>query len=90
MGFSEAVNNYVTRCYLEGIPRFNHESVHVVRLEPRGTILHHPLSLRAIVESLQCRFRPVVIGLVVDRVTRFKYEGQDFLFCICARARSSK
>ena len=66
MGFSEAVNNDVTRCYLEGVPCFNQDSVNVVRLEPCGTILHHPLSLRAIVESLQCRVRPVFIGLVVD------------------------
>ena len=49
----------------------------MVRLEPRGNILQHLLSLRAIVESLQCRVRPVVIGLVFDRVTRFKYEGLD-------------
>ena len=49
----------------------------MVRLEPRGTIIHHTLSLREIVESLQCRVRPVVIGLVFDRVTRFKYEGLD-------------
>ena len=84
MGFSEAVNNDVTRCYLEGIPSFNQESVHVVRLDPRGTILHHPLSLRAIVESLQCRVRPVVIGLVVDRVTRLKNEGLDvFVLHMC-------
>ena len=59
MGFSEAVNNDVTRCYLEGTPFFNQDSVHVVRLEPSGTILHHPLSLQVIVESLQCRVRPV-------------------------------
>ena len=84
MGFSEAANNDVTRCYLEGIPCFNQDSVDVVRLEPRGNILHHPLSLRAIVESLQCRVRPVVIGLVVDRVTHFKYEGLDvFVLNMC-------
>ena len=84
MGFSKAVNNDVTRCHLEGIPCFNQDSVHVVRLEPCGTILHNPISLRAIVESLQCRVRPVVIGLVVDRVTHFKYEGLDvFALHIC-------
>ena len=84
MVFSEAVNNDVTRCYLEGIPCFNQDIVHVVRLEPRGTILHHTLRLRAIVESLQCQVRPVVIGLVVDRVTHFKYEGMDvFVLRMC-------
>ena len=84
MGFSEAVNNDVTICYLEGILCFNQDSVHVVRLEPRGTILHHPLSLREIVESLQCLVRPVVIRMVVDRVTRFKYEGLDvFVLHMC-------
>ena len=53
MGFSEAVNNDVTRCYLEGIPCFNQYSVHVVRLEPRGTILHHPLSPPNIITNTQ-------------------------------------
>ena len=53
-------------------------------LEPRGTILQHPLSLRKIVESLQCRVRPVVIGLVDDSVTCFKYEGLDvFVLHFC-------
>ena len=84
MGFSEAVNNDVTRCYLEGIPCFNQDRVHVVRLEPRVTILQHPLSLRNILGSLQFQFRTVVIGLVVDGVTRFKYEGLDvFHFHLC-------
>ena len=55
-----------------------------MRLKPRGTILRHPLSLRAIVESLQCQVRPVVIGLVVDGFTRFKYECLDvFALHLC-------
>ena len=49
----------------------------MVRLKPRGTIIQHPISFRNIVESLQFRVRPVVIGLVVDGVTRFMYEGLD-------------
>ena len=44
MSFSEAVNNDVTRWYLEGLPCFNQDIFHVARLKPRGTILHHPLS----------------------------------------------
>ena len=84
MGFSEAVNIDVTRCYLEGIPCFNQDSVHVVRLEPRGTILQHPLSLRNILERLQFLVRPVVIWLVFDGVTCFKYEVLDiFYFHLC-------
>ena len=56
----------------------------MVSLKPRGTILQHPLSLRNIVESLQFRVRPVVIGLVVDGVTCLKYEGLDvFALCLC-------
>ena len=54
------------------------------RLEPCDTILHHPLSLLDIVESLQCQVRPVFIGMVVDIVTRFKYEGlYVFAFHMC-------
>ena len=48
-----------------------------MRLKPRGTILHHPLSLRNVVESLQFIVRSVVIGMGVDGVTRFKYELLD-------------
>ena len=56
----------------------------MVRLKPRGTILQHALSLRNIVESLQFLVRPVLIGLVVDGVTRFKYEGLDvFVVHMC-------
>ena len=79
MGFSKAVNNDVTRCYIEGIPCFNQDSIHVVWLEYSGTILHHPLILFAIVDSLHYRVRPIAVGLVVDRVARFKYEEMDFL-----------
>ena len=49
----------------------------MVRLKPRGTILQHPFGLQSIEESLQFRVRPVLIGLVVDGVTRFRYEGLD-------------
>ena len=49
----------------------------MVRLKPHGTILQNPLILQNVVERLQFLVRPVVIGLVVDGVTRFKYEGLD-------------
>ena len=56
----------------------------MVRLKTCVTILYHPLSFRNIVESLQFWARLVVIGLVVDGVTRFKYEGLDiFAFRLC-------
>ena len=51
----------------------------MVSLKPCGTILQHPLILQNVVESLQFLVRPVVIGLVVDGVTCFKYEGLDVL-----------
>ena len=84
MSFSEDVNNDVAILYLEGFPCFNQDRVHVVRLKPRGTIIQHLLSLRKIVESLQFRVRPVVIGLVVDGVTQFKDEWLDiFALHLC-------
>ena len=52
----------------------------MVRLKPRGTIIQHPLSLQNIVESLQFLVRHVVIGMVVDGVTRFNYEGLDVFY----------
>ena len=56
----------------------------MVRFKPRVTILQHPLSLQNVVKRLQFLFRHVFIGLVVDRVTRFKYEGLDvFALHLC-------
>ena len=48
-----------------------------MRLKPLGEIIQYTLILRNIVESLQFLVRPVFIGLVVDGVTRFKYEWLD-------------
>ena len=62
----------------------------MVRLKPRGTILQHPLILWSVVESLQFCVMPVVIGMVVDGVTRFKYEGLDVFLCIFVRVRLPK
>ena len=87
MSFSEAVPYDVTRWYCECFPCFNQYRVHVVRLKPRGTILQHPLSLQKIVERLQFWVRPVVIGLVVVGVTRFKYKGLNvFALHLCPGA----
>ena len=79
MIFSKAVPDNVARYYCEGLPYLNQDRVHVVRLKPCGTILQHPLSLQNIVESLQFWVRPVVVGLVADGVTWFKYEVLDIL-----------
>ena len=62
----------------------------MVRLKPPGIILQHPLILWSVVDSLQFCIIPVVVGIVVDLVTHFKYEGLDFFLCICVRARPSK
>ena len=59
---------------------FNQDRVHVVMLKPRVNILQNPLRLQSVVESLQFCVRPVVIGMIIDKVTRFKYEGMDVLF----------
>ena len=59
----------------------------MVKLKPSVTILQHPLILRKIVDSLPFRVRPVVIRLVVDGVTRFKYEWLDvFALHLCKGA----
>ena len=77
MSFSEAVPDDVIILCRESFPCFNQDRVHLVMLKPCGIILRHPLSLQNVIESLNFGVRPVFIGLVVDGVTIFKYEGMD-------------
>ena len=84
MSFSDAVSYYVAILYREVFPCFNCNRVHVMSLKPRITILQHPLSIGNVVYMLHFLVRPVVIGLVIDGVTRFKYEGLDvFALRLC-------
>ena len=61
-----------------------------MRLKPHGTIIQNSLRLRNFVERLLFWVIPIVIGMIVDEVTRFNYEWMDVFICSCVRALSLK